>query len=292
MDRQWSGRTGGSRWEQRSLIRLFRYMDPIWLYPLMGVWIGGYIVFGRAQRQAIWHYHRKRLHENRRQAIRGLIKNYNEFGKALLDRFACWAGRQITLTVEGQDLWDKYLMHAQPLVLLGSHVGNLEIAGYTIPMPQPVHPLVYMGESETVEANRSRLFEQMGLTIIPVQKEGGHILDMHRAIEQGHVVSIHGDRLFFYTRALHACLLGKEASFPEGCYRFAVMEQVPVLSLFVMRESRGHYRLIVKQLSDGHYTARTHKEQARELLAAYTASLESVIQRYPNQWFNFYEFWS
>lgn len=292
MDRAWSGRTGGSKWEQRSLIFLFRYVDPIWLYPLMGIWILGYICFGRVQRQAIWHYHRQRLRQTRWQAFRGLIRNYNEFGKALLDRFACWGGRQMKITVEGQELWDRYLMTEQPFVILGSHVGNLELAGYTIQMPQKVYTLVYTGEAETVETNRKRLFEQMGLTIIPVQQDGGHILDMHRAIEEGHVVSIHGDRLFFYTRAMRTSLLGAQANFPEGCFRFAAMEEVPVLSLYVMREGRGQYRVIVRQLSDGHPAVRTHREQAHELLNAYTSVMEQVLQRYPNQWFNFYEFWS
>lgn len=183
-------------------------------------------------------------------------------------------------------------MNEQPFVILGSHVGNLELAGYTISMPQKVFTLVYTGESETVETNRKRLFEQMGLTIIPVQKDGGHIFDMHRAIGEGHVVSILGDRLFFYTRAMRARLLGAEANFPEGCYRFAAMEDVPVLALYVMREGRGLYRVIVRQLSDGHATTGSHREQARELLKAYTATIEEVLQRYPNQWFNFYEFWS
>ncbi len=283
---------GGSKWEQRSLIFFFRYVDPMWLYPMMWVWVIGYIAFGRSQRRAIWHYHRLRLHQTRWQACIGLIKNYNEFAKALLDRFACWAGRQMKITVDGQSLWDQYLMHEQPFVILGSHVGNLELAGYTIRMPQQVYTLVYTGDVETVEKNRQRLFNQMGLTIIPIQEDGSHIFDMHRAIEDGHVVSIHGDRLFFYTRAIRACLLGAHAQLPEGCFRFAVAEKVPVLSLYVMREGRGQYRVIVKQLSDGHYRATSRSEQVNELVTAYTQTMEEVIQHYPNQWFNFYEFWS
>lgn len=292
MNKSWSGKTGGSKWEQQSLIRTFRYVNPRWLYPFMWIWIFGYICFESKARQSVWYYWRKRWKLRPFVAIWHLLRTYSEFGKAILDRFACWGGRQMIVSVNGQDLWDKFLMNEQAFVILASHVGNLDLAGYTIRMPQTVFAVVHTGDSDTVEENRARLFREMGITIIPIQEDGGHVLDMHRAISEGHVVSVHGDRLFSHTRALYANFLGKKARFPEGCYRFVAAEKVPVLSLSVMRESCGHYTIYVRQLSDGLYNAKNHQKQAQEVLNAYVHNLEEMLTRYPEQWFNFYDFWT
>jgi predicted LPLAT superfamily acyltransferase len=63
-----------------------------------------------------------------------------------------------------------------------------------------------------------------------------------------------------------------------------VSREVPALAAFVMREGRDSYRVIQELLP----AAGT----PQELAAAYAAALEKVVRRYPDQWYNFYDFWA
>ncbi|MCQ2339626.1 MAG: hypothetical protein MJZ79_02440 [Paludibacteraceae bacterium] len=291
MNKTWSGKTGGSKWQQLFLLRVFKHVDPVWMYPIMWLWVIGYIITRRNERQAVWYYWTQRRHETGVHAAYHFWLSYINFGKAVLDRFACWAGRSMNIRIDGEELWNSYLVHPQPLIIIGSHIGNIELTGYLVQMPKDVYALVYLGDTELVVEQREKLFNQHGLHIIPVQRDGGHVLDMHKALSDGYILSILGDRLLLGSRAMMMPLLGEEAPFPEGTYRMAVAEQVPVLSMYVMREGHNRYTIYVRQLSDGTYTATNHKQQAEELLGRYVEVMEEMLDRYPHQWFNFYSFW-
>ena len=62
---------------------------------------------------------------------------------------------------------------------------------------------------------------------------------------------------------------------------------IPLLVVFyyAMRERGRRYRFIF-DIPDGQPMTRD------AVLGSYVRSLEAVVRRYPQQWFNFYRFWS
>lgn len=290
-DKVWSGKTGGTRWMQLCLIKIFRFIHVSSVYPIMYIWIIGYIIGVPTARRGIYYYWRKRRGCSVPQAIWHLWLNYVEFGKAILDRFAAWAGGRVETTIIGKDMLDKIIDSKQGIVVLSTHIGNQELAGYNFKMPKPMYALIYMGDTDTVNAKRTALFESMGIQTIPYQKDGSHIIDMHNAVAAGNILSIHADRMLNGVKQLNAPILGEEAAFPAGPFHIAVAEQVPVISLFMMREQRGKYRLYIKQLSNGKYTTQGRVNQEQELLTSYIHAVEGVLEHYPHQWFHFYNFW-
>lgn len=290
-DKAWSGRTGGTRRMQQSLIRIFRHFPPWVVYPIVWIWVCFYILFAHAGRRGIWHYWRHRLGYGRWSSAVNLYLNYLEFGKVIMDRFAAYAGRHITIRVEGQEVLDRVMNGNSGVIVLSTHIGNQELAGYSFHAPKPMYVLSYLGDTETVNDNRRRKFEEMHLHIIPMKPDGSHVLDMHNALSDGNILSVHADRLFYGSKAVYAPILGQEAAYPEGPFRIAVAEAVPVVSLFMMREGADTYTLYVRQLSDGNWEGETQREQARTLLQRYIATNEEMLRKYPRQWFHFYEFW-
>lgn len=290
-NKAWSGKTGGTHWMQRCLIMMFRLINPIVLYPVMCFWVLGYIIAGYHGRKGIYYYWHQRLGYSRLAAIWHLYLNYLEFGKAILDRFAAWAGRRVNVRIENQEILNELHSRPQGFILLSSHIGNQELAGYNFPMQKNMYVLTYMGDTKVVNENREAAFAKMGLKIIPYQEDGSHIFEMHKVLDSGNLLSIHGDRMFDGGRVLRTEILGQTASFPEGSFRVAAMERVPVVSLFMMREKKDTYVLYVKQLSDGKYEGHDSKQQATAILQAYVKSMESILEKYPHQWFHFYEFW-
>lgn len=287
----WTGKTGGTRRMQESLITIFRHVDVRWLYPLMWLWIAGYILFASSPRRGIWYYWRKRRGCSFFRSCLALVKNFCEFGKVILDRFAAYAGRKVNIRIVGQEIISSLNAREGGYIVLSTHIGNQELAGYSIRAAKPFHILTFMGDTATVNDNRRRSFEQMGLYMLPLCSDGSHVVEMHNVLSEGHVLSIHGDRLFYGGRTLLCNILGEEACFPEGPYRFAVLEGVPVITMFMMRERTGEYTLHVKQLSDGTYEAAGRKQQAQELLERYVRANEEILAEYPHQWYHFYEFW-
>jgi len=290
-DKDWTGKTGGTRWMQLFLIKIFSLIHASAVYPIMYLWIIGYIIGVPSARKGIYYYWKQRRGYSTGQSMWNLWLSYVEFGKVILDRFAAWAGRRVKTTVIGQDVIDTIQAQDSGCIVLSTHIGNQELAGYNFPMPKPMYALIYMGDTETVNAKRTALFESMGIHTIAYRKDGGHVLDMHNALSDGNILSIHGDRMLNDVRKIQTHILGEMASFPEGPFHIAVAEQVPVFTLFMMREHNSAYTLYIKQLSDGHYSSRNRDKKMQELLNQYVKAIEEIVDRYPHQWFHFYEFW-
>ena len=86
------------------------------------------------------------------------------------------------------------------------------------------------------------------------------------------------------SKVMTESLLGKEANFPAGPFLLASRLNVPVLFVYVMKETNKHYHLYARQ-------AEVKNRDARGLLKEYTESVESMLKKYPYQWFNYFDFW-
>ncbi|MBR1808112.1 MAG: hypothetical protein IJ776_01830 [Paludibacteraceae bacterium] len=289
-DRAWTGKTGGTKRMQQSLIRIFSRVSPRWLYPLVAVWVLGYIFFAPQGTRAIYYYWRKRQRRGIVKSCVMLYRNYFEFGKVILDRFAAYSGRKFNVKTEGKELIDKLQNQSGGFIVISSHIGNQELAGYVNPSKKPMCVLLWTGDTDTVNTNRERMFNKMGLYFLPMQKDGGHIFAMHEALSRGEILSIHGDRMFYGGRTLTAPLLGENTEFPEGPYRVAAIEKVPVITMFMMREKADTYTLYIRELATGKETGNA-TEQAKVILNKFTDEMGKILNKYPLQWFHFYQFW-
>lgn len=290
-DKAWTGKTGGTRWMQQSLIRMFSLFDPLWVSPIVAIWVLGYICFAPQGTRGIYHYWRHRMDKKPLSAAWHLYCTYLWFGLVIMDRFAAYGGRRYDIQMVGEDVLSEAQHSDTGVIVLSSHIGNQELAGYSFRTRKPMHVLLYLGDTATVNENRERMFEQMGLHFLPMQADGSHIFAMHQVLERGELLSIHGDRLFYGQRSLRAPVLGQEADYPEGPYRVAATEGVPVLTMFMMKERGKRYTLYVEKLSDGCPAGMSKQEYARLLLSRYIAATEKMIRQYPHQWFHFYPFW-
>ena len=76
-----------------------------------------------------------------------------------------------------------------------------------------------------------------------------------------------------------------------GPFATAVQRNLPVLAINVMKVSAKKYRLLIKQL-DYADEGQSIKVRAERLAHAYARNLERVLDEYPTQWFNYFEFWN
>ena len=284
----WQGTTDGTPWMQRTLIRLFRMLPLEVLYAVMALVIPFYMLFGKGFK-ASYGFYRKRLGYGPFKSFIHVYLNEFSFGQVVLDRFAAYAGKAFRMNVPRMDLFESLCAGPEGFVQLSSHVGNYEMVGYTLTAPKRLNALVFGGETATIMENRARLFGQTHVRMVPVSEDLSHIFILNSALADGEIVSLPGDRVFGSQKTVECLFFGQKAKFPAGPFILAVQRQVPVLTVFVMKEKRQEFRVFleVEQVPE----KGTKQERIHALADAYARRLEEIVRLYPDQWYNFYDFW-
>ena len=128
---------------------------------------------------------------------------------------------------------------------------------------------------------------QEGYKVIPVN-EGGieSILRIKEVLDRREYVCFQGDRFVEGGATAPVTFMGRKALFPAGPFVVAEKFRAPAVFYYAMRERGRRYRFIfdIPEAPDG--------KTPNAVLGSYVRSLEAVVRRYPQQWFNFYRFWS
>lgn len=287
---EWSGKTDGQPWMQRSLIAMFRVL-PLWLlYGVMALVVPFYMLFNKKGYQVMYHFFRERMGYGRWKSFWSVYANHFRFGQIILDRFGVYAGKKYRFWTEGQELMDELETHPEGFVLLSSHVGNYEIAGYSLkPKSKKFNALIFAGETATVMENRQRILSQNNMSMIPVKEDLSHLFALNAALDNGEMVSMPADRIFGSQKSVECQFFGAKANFPLGAFAMAVQKEVPVLAVFVMKEGMKKYHAYVKEIACDRQASR--REQMAQLAQSFASCLEAIVRRYPTQWFNYFDFW-
>ncbi len=286
---EWSGKTDGLPWMQRSLIFMFRIF-PLWLvYGIMALVVPFYMLFGKGYK-ASYRLYRDRFGYGALKSFVYTYTNHFRFGQVILDRFGVYGGKRYDFIKEGQDIMDDLEKREEGFIVLSCHVGNYEIAGYSLrPKAKRFNALVYGGETATVMENRQRLLAQNNMRLILVKEDLSHMFELNAAIENGEIVSIPADRILGSQKYVECDFLGAKAHFPMGAFALAVSKNLPVLAVFVMKEGLRKYHAYVSIVDCNRQLGR--QEQIVQMAQDYVGKIEGTLRRYPTQWFNFYDFW-
>lgn len=301
---------------QRTLIAWLRVVDIRVLYGVMGMVIPFYMLFCHRAYLAAYHFFRRRIGESPVRAFFHVYLTQYHLGQVVLDRFAVYAGRHFDIEIENFGLFQRLSAAPGGFLQLSSHVGNYELAGYTlVAKDKPLNALVFPGETETVMQGRNQIFAEHNIRMIPVREDLSHIFMLSNALRDGEIVSMPGDRIFGSQKSVECNFFGAPALFPLGPFALAVQREVPVLTVFVMKEKTWKYRIFIDRLDicqeDGAVEAeaetarnketngteaplrsvRNRRQQMEELARQFAGRLEQIVRRYPTQWYNFYEFW-
>lgn len=292
-ERQWSGKTGGTAWMQRSLIAIYRIMDLRFLYIPMAFVIPFYMLFSRKGYLATYHFFHKRMHEAPLKAFRHVYLNHFMFGQIILDRFAAYAGKHFQLDIENYDTYQKYADSEKGFLILTAHVGNYEVAGYSLTSRNKrFNTLIFSGETETVLRNRKRMFSQNNIRLIGIKPDMSHLFIINNALRNGEIMSMTADRIFGSPKSVICRFLGEEAKFPMGPFILAIQREIPIITIFVMKESVKRYKVFIREIELTKEECNYPNKKKIECLAKkYAEHLEYIIREYPTQWFNYFEFW-
>ena len=287
---EWSGKTDGQPWMQRSLIAMFRVL-PLWLlYGVMALVVPFYMIFNREGYRAMYRFFRERMGYGPLKSFCKVYANHFRFGQVILDRFGAYAGKEYHVVSDEQYVFDEKETHEKGFVMVSSHVGCYEMAGYSLkPKHKRYNALVFGGETETVMENRQRMWSQNNVRMVPVKDDLSHLFLLNTALDDGEIVSMPADRIFGSQKSVECQFLGQTARFPLGAFAMAVQKDVDVISVFAMKEGLRKYRIYLRELQ--YDKSLSKREQMSQLAQRYAEQLEAIVRRYPTQWFNYFDFW-
>lgn len=287
---QWAGSTFGSGRLHSALIRSLRIFDVRLIYGFAFVFVIPFVVIFSPSRKTSWRFYRGILGFGVLKSALYVYLNHCMFAEVVIDRFAMYAGKTFDVAIEGEDVYQALASRPEGFVQLSSHIGNYEIAGYSLLSPgKSINAVVYGHEKESVMRNRSNMFDKTNIHMICLREDMGHLFEIDKALSEGNIVSLPADRHMGDSKTIECNFLDRAADFPKGPFSVATMRGLDVLAVNVMKEGAKRYRIYVTALDYDREAPR--KEQLAQLSAAYIRELEKRIRQYPAQWYNFFDFW-
>lgn len=292
----------GIIWGMQALLKIYllfgRNILQIFLYPVVSY----YWLINRKGRKASKQYLQRVSAMLPDKAIRtGLFGSYLHFigfANVIIDKLAAWSGA-ITLQdvdYQGRHLIQQHIDRKEGLLILGSHLGNLEVG----------RVIAYLGRKVTVNVlvhtrhaakfntllNRYAAVGRMHLLQVS-DINAAMAMQLLDKIEAGEMLVIAADRtpVSGDQHVIAAEFLGQKALFPQGPYILATLLKCPVYTMFCLKRG-DRYSIVFEPFSVPMKFSRAERPAAIEQAARrFAGRLQQYCLQEPLQWFNFYDFW-
>jgi predicted LPLAT superfamily acyltransferase len=292
--RRWTGQSRGGvfgHWFFFQLTRFFGIRMAYWIvYP-----VSLYFLFAaRPARQASMQFLERAVGPATLLARFGrTYLHFLSFSRTLVDRalFATRGKEVFRYQARGLDYIESAASDGRGAVLLTAHLGNWPIAaGLLGEAGKKLAIVAYRGEHQ----NLSRYLEKAQgprPRIIDVGSDSLASLEMVRALREGNLLALQGDRRMDH-HVVKVPFLGHEAPFPVGPFMLAAISGVPLIATFSVQVAPASYRFFAKPPLQLAFTGGpSREEQLKAWVEPYVSELEAVVRQFPYQWFNFYDFW-
>jgi len=287
---QWDGKSKGTVLGYKIFVFLIQKAGVKSAYVLLYFVASYYFLFLKKSNKAISYYFKERLKYSRFKSKKMVFKSYYTFGQTIIDKISISAGMRNKFTYEfdGIETLKQLLADKKGGVLISAHVGNFEIAEHflgDIDLNFQINLVTTDLEHSAIKNYLESVTQKATVKFIIIKEDLSHIFEINAALANNELVCFTGDRYFEGSKFLTENLLGKEAKFPAGPFLIASRLRVPVVFVYVMKEPNLHYHLYARE-------AQVKHRDEKGLLKEYVKSVETILQKYPLQWFNYFDFWS
>jgi predicted LPLAT superfamily acyltransferase len=287
---KWDGKSKGTVLGYKIFVFLIKKAGIKAAYVLLYFVASYYFLFLKKSNKAISYYFKERLGYSWLKSKKMVFKSYYTFGQTIIDKISISAGMRNKFTYEfdGIETLKNLLAEKKGGVLISAHIGNFEIAEHflgDIDIDFQINLVTTDLEHSAIKNYLESVTQKPTVKFIIIREDLSHIFEINAALSKNELVCFTGDRYFEGTKSLSEKILGQEANFPAGPFLIASRLKVPVVFVYVMKEPNLHYHLYARE------AVVKHRDE-KGLLKAYIESLESMLTKYPLQWFNYFDFWN
>lgn len=287
---QWDGKSKGKVLGYKIFIFFIQKLGIKSAYFILYFVSFYYLLFSVQGTKASLNYFHKRLGFSKFKSFLKVYKSNFIFGQTIIDKVAIsfGLGNKFTYNHDGGEVIKELLKNKKGGILISAHIGNFEIAEYffsEIDEFSQINLVTTDNEHRAIKDYLESISIKSSIKFIIIKEDMSHIFNINNALNNNELICITGDRYFEGSKILSEELLGKKANFPAGPFLLGSRLKVPVIFVYVMRETNKHYHLYAIEAEFKH-------KDAQDLLKKYTESIEKILQKYPYQWFNYFDFWN
>ncbi|RYE24346.1 MAG: lipid A biosynthesis acyltransferase [Sphingobacteriales bacterium] len=288
----WEGRSKGTPLGYRIFVWLLKTGGVKAAYGLLPFVTAYYRMFVPSATGPLRYLYEQRMGFSHKQATKLIKRNLIIFGQTLIDKIAILSGSGNVfehINLEGTALIEAMLKEGRGGLVISAHLGNWEVAGHLMKdMNAVINVLMYDGEGEELKAYMDQFDSKRSFNVIYIKEDLSHVYEISAALQRNELICLHADRFRPGNRLIQHDFLGETANFPAGPFILASKLRAPVCFVFGFKEGNFRYRYY----SYPHKTYEGRGTTGMELmLNDYVAILEDKIRQYPDQWFNYYDFW-
>ena len=196
-----------------------------------------------------------------------------------------------TYDFDGEENLRRIIQGGKGGILLSAHVGNWEAAGHLLQrLNTRINVVMYDGEHQSIKEYLEQLTHGRNLNVITIRDDLSHVYAIGEALQKNELICLHADRFLEGNKTTIKKFMKGEAMFPEGPFALAAAFQVPVSIVFAFKETAKHYHFFGSPLMQRQDHA-SKQVFIQDLMSSFVEQLEEKIKIYPDQWFNYYNFW-
>jgi predicted LPLAT superfamily acyltransferase len=290
---QWQGKSKGNKVGYQIFVFLCRTFGVWPAYLLLFFVALYYFLFSYKSSRHSFSYFRKRQKFGVFKSLLFVYWNYYRFGQTLIDKIIIMTDvkNPFTFELDGVENLEKIVALNQGGILLSGHAGNWEIAGHMLKTLQArVNVVMFDGEHQQIKEYLEEVSGTRSFNVIVIREDMSHVYQIGEALQKNELVCLHADRFVQDVKTVARPFLGGSAKFPSGPFAIASTFNAPVSFVYAFKETATHYHLYgspgVQRSGD------VDKRAYAEMLAVnFVSSFEKMVRKYPDQWFNYYNFW-
>jgi len=286
-NKKWDGKTRGSLAGYKIFLFFINFLGVGFAYALLRLVTFYYYLFAKKPKMALLDFYQSTLHFSVSTSRKLIRRNFFIFGQTLVDRAAFLLGKDsnFTHTFENEQYLIDIRDHGKGGILLSAHLGNWETAGNLLKgrITPTINIVMLDAEVENIKKFMDLSTGGSRFKIIGIKNDLSHIIAIRNALLSNEFVAIHADRYLEGAKFIELDFLGNKAKFPLGPFVIASKFDAPVTFVFAAKDGKYSYHLSAT-------SPITVKTKPEDIAKMYVAELEKKLKQYPEQWFNYFNF--
>jgi len=243
-----------------------------------------YVLFTPSVKKSLESYYK---HLGIELTYMAYFKHIKLFALSIFDRFVSRI-KEDDLFFERENR-EAFLSLEEGGIVLLSHIGGWATAAHSMKAEIPLMHIVMheatKGDISAVESSKHR-HNETNVHIIDLNK--GAIaanIQIANALMNKEVIAMMGDRITDPKKVVEVEFLGSKVLINRNPFDIAYRFKKTFVATFVVLTKERHYKLIFKNIN-------TNVGSLEEIAQEYMNILTEIIRIYPNQWYNFYDFFN
>ncbi|MEO6284051.1 MAG: lysophospholipid acyltransferase family protein [Dyadobacter sp.] len=286
---RWDGKTKGSLTGYKIFLFFINSLGLGFAYRLLQIVTYYYYLFAAKPKNALLDFYQDTLHISAPDARKMVRRNFYIFGQTLVDRaaFLLGKGEKFTHTFQNEQYLIDIREGGKGGILLSAHLGNWETAGNLLKgrITPTINIVMLDAEVENIKKYMDMSTGGSRFKVIAIKNDLSHIISIRNALINNEFVAIHSDRYLEGAKFIELDFFGKKAKFPYGPFVIASKFDAPVTFVFAAKDGNYSYHLSATLPLIG-------RMKPEEIAKLYVAELERKVHEYPEQWFNYFNFFS